>query len=77
MGSEQARRNKPSELRNLTADNLAERLETARVDLYKLRSDQGSTQLDNPMEIRTLRKLIARILTIQSETERSDTGQVT
>lgn len=67
MGSEAARRNRPSELRTLSAAELTDRLAQARENLFKLKSDQGTKQLDNPLEIRELRKLIARILTIQAE----------
>ena len=71
MGSEAARRNRPSELRSLSPGELAERLAQARENLFKLKSDQGTKQLDNPLEIRELRRLIARILTIQTEAARS------
>jgi large subunit ribosomal protein L29 len=67
MGSEAARRNRPSQLRNLSPTELAQRLAEARENLFKLKSDQGTKQLDNPLEIRELRRLIARLLTIQTE----------
>lgn len=70
MGSEAARRNRPSELRSLSPAELSERLAQARENLFKLKSDQGTKQLDNPLEIRELRALIARILTIQTEVAR-------
>jgi large subunit ribosomal protein L29 len=62
----------------LTASELNERLRTARADLHKLRADQGTKQLDNPLRIRQLRRLIARILTLKNEEVRgaSDTSGI-
>jgi len=69
MGSPEALKMRASELRKLSALELEERLKTARADLFKLRTDQASKQLENPVRIRELRRLIARILTIQAEEE--------
>ena len=71
MGSPEAIKNRAKELRKLPPTELAERLRTARADLHKLRADQGTKQLDNPLRIRHLRRLIARILTIQTEEARA------
>jgi large subunit ribosomal protein L29 len=77
MGSEAARRNRPDELRKLSSVELSDRLRSARDNLFKLKSDQGTKQLDNPLEIRELRRLVARILTIQTEVaQEEDTGGV-
>ena len=58
---------KPAELRSLTEDQLA-KLET---DLYEewrnLRFQESVGQLTNTARIRTIRKDIARILTIRHE----------
>ena len=71
MASPEGLKNRASELRKLTSVELTERLKSARADLFKLRADQGTKQLENPLRIRELRHLIARILTIQTEEERA------
>ena len=71
MGSPEALKCRAVELRKLTANELNERLKSARADLHKLRADQGTKQLDNPLQIRQLRRLIARILTIKNEETRA------
>ena len=77
MGSEAARRNRADELRKLSPVELSDRLRSARDNLFKLKSDQGTKQLDNPLEIRELRRLVARILTIQTEVAQEEhTGGV-
>jgi large subunit ribosomal protein L29 len=71
MGSAEALRNRAGELRKLSPADLGERLRSARADLFKLRADQATKQLENPVRIRELRRLIARILTIQAEDARA------
>lgn len=56
---------KYAELKDLTADELRQKEGELKDDLFKLRLRQASTQVENPMRIRQLRRDIARIRTAQ------------
>jgi large subunit ribosomal protein L29 len=56
-----------AELRELGADALIERLESLKEELFNLRFQLATGQLDNPMRIKTVRHEVARILTILRE----------
>ena len=58
---------KPSGLREMTVDELAQKEEDLRKELFNLRFQQATGEIENPMRIRTVRKDIARVLTIRSE----------
>src|SRR3954453_8651589 len=60
-----------AELRELPDDELLERLESFKEELFNLRFQFATGQLDNPMRIRQVRHEIAQILTIlrQRQTE--------
>ncbi len=58
---------KPAELRDMTIAELREQLENDRQELFNLRFQASSQQLENPRRIREVRKNIARILTILSQ----------
>jgi large subunit ribosomal protein L29 len=58
---------KPSGLRGMTVDELAQKEEDLRKELFNLRFQQATGEIENPMRIRTVRKDIARVLTIRSE----------
>ena len=55
------------ELRDLGDQELDERLESDKEELFNLRFQLATGQLDNPMRIKDVRHEIARILTIVSE----------
>ena len=57
-------------LRELTDEQLIERLESLTEELFNLRFQLATGQLDNPMRIKQVRHEIARILTILRERER-------
>lgn len=61
---------KAAELREQSTAELEERLRNLRDEWFRLRFQQVSKQLGNPMRIRAVRKDIARIMTILSERER-------
>ena len=65
---------KDSELRELNAEELREKLSQAREELFNLRFQHATGQLDNPMKLRETRKRIARIETIRRELA-SQTGE--
>lgn len=54
---------KSSELKELTADELAAKLEEARAELFNLRFQMATSQLDNAARVKVVKKDIARILT--------------
>ncbi len=58
---------KPSELRTLTVDELIKKEQDLRKELFNLRFQQATGEIENPMRINAVRKDIARVLTIKSE----------
>ncbi len=56
---------KYAELKDLTAEELRQKEAELREDLFKLRLRQATTQMENPVRIRALRRDIARIRTAQ------------
>jgi len=64
MTSKQAR-----ELRALNEDELAHRLEEAREELFNLRFQNATGQLDNTARITAVRQEIARAATLLREAE--------
>jgi large subunit ribosomal protein L29 len=57
------------ELRDLGNEELVERLESSKEELFNLRFQLATGQLDNPMRIKEVRRDVARILTILRERE--------
>ena len=57
------------ELRALEAAKLEEKLQELKKDLFMLRMQHATNQLDNPMQIAEVKKDIARIKTIIREKE--------
>ncbi|TMK52174.1 MAG: 50S ribosomal protein L29 [Actinobacteria bacterium] len=60
---------KPEELRDLSDEELETKLAEAKEELFNLRFQLVTGQLDNPMAIKIMRKEIARILTVIRERE--------
>ena len=58
---------KPNEIRDLSADEQAEKLKSLKEELFNLRFQHATGQLENPMRLRDVKKSIARIKTIQNE----------
>ncbi|HEY9388979.1 MAG TPA: 50S ribosomal protein L29 [Mycobacteriales bacterium] len=59
----------PTELRELLEDELATRLREAKEELFNLRFQVATGQLDNNRRLQTVRRDIARIYTIMRERE--------
>jgi large subunit ribosomal protein L29 len=53
-----------SELRDLTVDELRSKEQDLRKELFNLRFQQATGEIENPMRIRAIRKDIARVLTL-------------
>jgi len=62
---------KANELRDLSDDELVERMRETRKQLFNLRFQHATGQLDNPRKLRLVRQDIARIMTVQGERERT------
>ena len=60
---------KADELRDLTDQELEQRSREFKEELFNLRFQNATAQLDNPMRIREVKKIIARIKTILRERE--------
>ncbi len=60
---------KAEEIRDMSADEKKEQLKSLKEELFNLRFQHATGQLENPMRIREVKKDIARIKTIQREEE--------
>ena len=60
---------KVRELRDLGDEDLVDRLESSKEELFNLRFQLATGQLDNPMRIKDVRHDVARILTVLRERE--------
>ncbi len=58
---------KPSELRELTSMELETKLDDIKEELFNLRFQHATGQLENPMRIRDIKKTYARVKTIIQE----------
>ena len=67
---------KPSEIRDLPVDELLERLADTKEELFNLRFQNATGQLDNYSRLGELKHDIARIKTVlrQRELEQTDEG---
>ena len=60
---------KVNEIRNLSTAELTEKVAGFKEELFNLRFQLATGQLENPMRIREVKKTIARIKTVQREEE--------
>ena len=60
---------KPAEIRELSDAQLVEKLKEMRAELFNLRFQMATGQLDNNRRLRTVRREIARIYTVMRERE--------
>jgi large subunit ribosomal protein L29 len=60
---------KAKELKNLSVEELTKKLGELKKDLFMLRMQLATNQLDNPMQIGAVKKDIARVKTIIREKE--------
>lgn len=60
---------KVNEIRDLSKDEQSEKLKSLKEELFNLRFQHATGQLENPMKIRDVKKSIARVKTIQREIE--------
>lgn len=60
-----------SEIREMTAEELNQKLTDLKAELFNLRFQLAINQLDNPMRISAVKKDIARVKTVIRENELS------
>lgn len=65
---------KAYELRDLTAAELDERESELREQLFKLRFQKSTGQIEDPQRLRRIRKDLARVLTVRRERELEAAG---
>ena len=61
---------KVSELRELAVEELQRKEQDLRKELFNLRFQQATGEIENPMRIRRIRKDIARVLTMITERDK-------
>ena len=61
--------NQINEVRSLSVEDLQKKLNDLKKDLFMLRMQHATNQLDNPMQLAAVKKDIARIKTIIREKE--------
>lgn len=62
---------KASELRELSVEELQEKLKSLKEELFNLRFQLAINQLENPMRIKAVKKDIARVQTVMTQLENS------
>ncbi|MDK2823772.1 MAG: large subunit ribosomal protein [Clostridia bacterium] len=60
---------KANKLRDLTVDELLRKVDNLKEELFNLRFQMATGQLENPMRIKEVKKDIARVKTILRERE--------
>ena len=60
---------KVNEIRDMSADEQNQKLRSLKEELFNLRFQHATGQLENPMRLREVKKSIAQVKTIQREVE--------
>ena len=60
------------EIRGLSVEDLNKKLNDLKKDLFMLRMQHATNQLDNPLKIRETKRDIARVMTVMRELQASD-----
>ena len=60
---------KVNDIRNMSAADMEQQVSSLKEELFNLRFQLATGQLENPMRIREVKKTIARIKTVQRERE--------
>ena len=63
---------KVNEIRSMTTEELNAKLASTKTELFNLRFQQATGQLENPARMREVKKTIARIKTVITERELSE-----
>jgi len=62
---------KPTEVRAMTTEELVKKEQDLRKELFNLRFQQATGEIENPMRIKAVRKSIAKVLTVRTEKSKS------
>lgn len=62
---------KATEIRELTSEELEQKYDETRQELFNLRMQKSTGQIENPSRLRLLRREVARIRTIMNEKGRA------
>ena len=60
---------KVDEIRDMSADEQVQKLQSLKEELFNLRFQHATGQLENPMRLREVKKSIAQVKTVQREME--------
>ena len=63
---------KVEEIRKMSSDELNKELASLKEELFKLRFQHATNQLENPAQIVSVKRDIARVMTIKREMELAD-----
>ena len=63
---------KANEIRKMNVEQLNEKLTGLKKDLFYLRMQHATNQLDNPLKIQETKRDIARVMTVLRELQASD-----
>ncbi|MEX2581991.1 MAG: 50S ribosomal protein L29 [Gemmatimonadota bacterium] len=63
-----------ADVRELTEDEIASRIEQLQEELFRLRFRRATVELENPMLLRTIKRDIARLKTVLRERELTSEG---
>ena len=63
---------KANEIRKMSVEQLNEKLAGLKKDLFYLRMQHATNQLDNPLKIQETKRDIARVMTVLRELQASD-----
>ena len=66
---------KATEVRAMTVEQLNEKLDSLKKDLFFLRMQHATNQLDNPLKIAETKRDIARVKTVIREKEETQNGR--
>jgi len=66
---------KASEIRDLSSDEIRQKLDEFTEELFNLRFQHATDQLENPMRLGHVKRDIARIKTVAKERELTSSGE--
>jgi len=66
---------KASEVRDLSSDEIRQKLDESTEELFNLRFQHATDQLENPMRLGHVKRDIARIKTVAKERELTSSGE--
>jgi len=68
---------KAAKIREMTGEEVAKKEQDLREEMFRLRFQHVTGQLENPIRLRLLRRELAQVLTIRQERETADQSRST